>query len=114
MTFPYKPGAPPRDATADQLSEYLNRELSQIADALEQIHDVDKLYGTPPRPFDGMLRYADGVTWEPDNEHGEGFYGYWDGEWHYLACCDEGGGGGGCCYTTNAEQYSELTVQDQD
>jgi hypothetical protein len=97
---------PPRGATTDQLADYLNRQLRAIADALNQTLDWDKDYAEPPRPFDGMVRYADGTTWNPDATHGEGPYAYWDGEWHYLACCDEGGGGGGtagCCWTMSAQ-----------
>lgn len=97
---------PPRGATTDQLADYLNRQLRAIADALNQTLEWDKEHAEPPRPFDGMVRYADGSDWNPDSVHGEGPYQYWDGEWHYLACCDEGGGGGGgCCWTMSA--YAE-------
>jgi hypothetical protein len=108
----YVPDAPPRGATTDQLADYLVRELGRVNDAINQIPDLDKDYGSPPRVFDGMLRYADGVTWNPDATHGEGFYGYWDGEWHYLACCDDGGGGGGssCCVVRSKQDYTGINL----
>lgn len=114
MSLFYRNRPPPIGGSVDELMAYVDRELTHISNAFQQVLDVAKNYQSPLKLIDGMLRYADGVTWNPDAEHGEGFYGYWDGEWHYLACCDEGGGGGGCCYTTNASQTSELSTQDMD
>jgi len=43
---------------------------------------LDVLENEPADPFDGMIAYADGTSWDPGS--GEGFYGYENGAWVKL------------------------------
>ena len=36
----------------------------------------------PAKPRDGMIRLADGVSWNPGS--GRGFYGYSNAAWRFL------------------------------
>lgn len=48
----------------------------------QSILHLDVLENEPAEPFDGMLVYADGTSWNPGS--GEGFYGYEAGAWVKL------------------------------
>lgn len=48
----------------------------------QSILHLDVLENEPSDPFDGMLVYADGTSWNPGS--GEGFYGYENGAWVKL------------------------------
>lgn len=43
---------------------------------------LDILENEPPTPFNGMVVYADGTSWNPGA--GVGFYGYQNGAWVKL------------------------------
>lgn len=72
-----------------ELSRWLTGELTRIADSIDSVYEADLSNKAPSKARDGMVVYADGSYWNPDSSSGEGFYGYWNGTWHYF-----GGGGG--------------------
>lgn len=65
-------------------SQYLLSELQRIANAMNALADgeLSVVHVEPPKPFNGMIRYADGTDWDPGS--GEGFYGYENGAWVKL------------------------------
>lgn len=76
----YTPEPVPVDA--NQLQEYLERELRRISASIEQVHDHEGLYAEPSKKYVGIVRYADGVNWNPGS--GEGMY-YYDGtRWVFM------------------------------
>lgn len=62
----------------------LSAELLQIARAIQELQDAPmiKLYSPPDKLRDGMLRYADGTSWDPGS--GEGAYLYYNAVWNFL------------------------------
>lgn len=66
------------------VNDYLRDELAKIASVLSQVMDgqVDVTTVEPAKPRDGMIRLADGVTFNPGS--GRGFYGYSNGAWRFL------------------------------
>ena len=66
-----------------RLLDWLRREFHSIRDALAQAQpDLLPLSAAPPRPKEGMLRYADGVGWDPGA--GKGVYVYDGTTWVKL------------------------------
>lgn len=76
----YTPAAVP----SGSVNDYLRDELAKIASVLSQVMDgqVDVTTVEPAKPRDGMIRLADGVTFNPGS--GRGFYGYSNGAWRFL------------------------------
>lgn len=78
----YRLGRPPL-VVAEQkdLLDYINRELEQIqlAFSLMEFLKLKKCFEPPSKPREGMVVYADGVSWNPGS--GGGFYGYHGGSW---------------------------------
>ena len=64
--------------------EGTNRELQRIASAMSAIADgqLDVTTVAPAKPRAGMIRYTDGVSWNPGA--GAGFYGFHSGSWAKL------------------------------
>jgi hypothetical protein len=72
----------PGDVTSvANLLDYLMGELEAIERELPA-PDLGTINKAPTKPRDGMVRYADGVGWNPGS--GEGFYGYYAGSWKKL------------------------------
>lgn len=73
-TIRYRAEHPPTNA--DDLPEYLARELRRISLTLESLASgfLPKTHVEPAKPRNGMLRYADGTDWDPGS--GEGAYLY--------------------------------------
>ena len=68
--------------SADELSAFLRAELSKLQAAFNVLADgqLDLITVAPPKPRDGMMRYAAaGVLGT-----GQGFYGYYNGSWKVL------------------------------
>ena len=60
-------------------------ELRKIQEAMNNPQPflmLDTLYAAPPKPREGQIVKADGVTWNPGR--GAGFYGYRAGAWRFL------------------------------
>lgn len=73
-----------RALTLDKLAQYLLTELNAIEQAFNtsSITQLEPLAVEPEKPRDGMIIYADGVSWNPG--FGEGFYGREAGVWVKL------------------------------
>ena len=68
----------------NDFQEYVHRALTQIAEALEAIEDVQLpvLHVEPAKRNEGQLALADGTDWDPGS--GAGVY-RWDGAaWQFL------------------------------
>lgn len=79
MVLKYTPDNPPDDPK--DLGEWLGRELGRVADGITG--DYEATHREPPKLRAGMVRYADGVDWDPGS--GEGLYIYKsDNAWHLL------------------------------
>lgn len=78
----YSPAPVPTDPA--QLGAYLADELQGIAAVLAIVSagQVEKTHVAPPRPRDGMVRLADGTSWNPGS--GQGVYAYYNGAWRLL------------------------------
>jgi len=80
---PYNPYYTPQDPA--DYREYLSREFHNLKASMEQIHDLDVSSVPVETPREGMIRYADGVNWDPlgywaERGYGKGPYCY-DGEY---------------------------------
>jgi hypothetical protein len=73
----------PPDSPAE-IASFLRQELARLQDAFNTLADgqLDVTTVAPPKPRDGMLRLADGSSWNPGS--GSGFYGYRAGAWRFL------------------------------
>jgi len=76
----YTPEPAPLDPIA--LSAYIERELYRISDELKMVGDYGVTYAEPDRPKEGMVRYADGTSWNPGA--GKGLYVYDGTTWVKL------------------------------
>lgn len=78
----YVPGQVP-DNSAD-IPRFLKQELQQIQQAISLVQDgqIDVTTVAPSKPRDGMLRRADGTSWNPGS--GAGMYCYYGAAWHFL------------------------------
>jgi hypothetical protein len=65
-----------------ELTEWLRRELSAIFQGQSTILDLDVATEPPAHFREGMLRYADGVQWNPGA--GKGVYVYNGTAWTKL------------------------------
>lgn len=82
MTDEYRPLPTPQDYK--QIPEYLQKELARLADVISALRlgYIPKVYAAPDKPRTGMIRYADGTTWNPGS--GEGIYFYNGSVWTKL------------------------------
>lgn len=78
----YVPGQVPD--SKDDLPRFLRQELEQIRQTLSAVQDgqLDVTTVAPSKPRDGMLRRADGTSWNPGS--GAGVYCYYGAAWHFL------------------------------
>lgn len=65
------------------LAEYLSRLEQRISNAFTVKDDLEKQTVSPSKTTVGMIRYADGVAWDPGA--GEGMYGYLPAGWIHLS-----------------------------
>ena len=66
------------------LHTFLVDEFAKIQSAMAVLADgqLDAITVAPPKPRDGMLRRADGVSWNPGS--GAGVYCFYAAAWHFL------------------------------
>ena len=72
-------------STPEELASYLQKEIARIGVAMENLQEQLALIKTevpPGRPRDGMIRYADGTSWNPGA--GQGIYAFYAGVWNKL------------------------------
>ena len=76
----YVPGQVPEG----DLVRFLRQELQAISFALSAVQDgqIDVTTVAPSKPRDGMLRRADGTSWNPGS--GAGVYCFYGAVWHFL------------------------------
>ena len=75
----YAPNDPPADPA--QLQRYLREEFAKIAAAVLTLAagHLDVTFVAPPKPRQGDLRIADGVSWNPSG--GFGYYAFNGSAW---------------------------------
>ena len=80
----YVPGQVP-DSPAE-LTRFLRDELEQIRQVMSLMQDgqIDVTTVAPAKPRDGMIRRADGVSWNPLGT-GAGLFVYYGGGWKRAA-----------------------------
>jgi hypothetical protein len=79
----YTPSFPPPEV--EDVGIWTMMELLKITDSFAQMKQevtLELTVAEPPKVHDGLVRYADGVDWDPGA--GEGFYGYYQNGWHKL------------------------------
>ena len=78
----YVPGQVPDNK--DDLPRFLREELRQIQQAISLVQDgqIDVTTVAPSKPRDGMIRRADGTSWNPGG--GAGVYCYFSAAWNKL------------------------------
>lgn len=74
----------PVGLTPEDLLTYINSEFNKITITLDRLEQMvlDQTNVVPSKPRDGMLKYADGVNWNPGA--GQGIYAYYGGVWNKL------------------------------
>lgn len=74
----------PQFESFDDLSAFLSRELQRIAESQSETIAVElrPIFAPPQNPREGMIVFADGVTWNPGA--GAGSYEYRGGAWVKL------------------------------
>lgn len=68
-----------------ELIEILSREHARIGQAIEALKsqlDLTMYFVVPERPREGMIRFADGTSWNPGA--GRGVYAFYSGVWNKL------------------------------
>jgi hypothetical protein len=71
--MPWTPKKPPDNP--DDLSSYLDDELSSISSAVNQgFVELQVQYKLPTKPVPGLIVYADGTRWNPANGEGINWY----------------------------------------
>jgi hypothetical protein len=82
ISVSYIPAIAPQKA--EELRGFVQEELLRISQAIEvlALGHLPVTYVEPAKPYDGMLRYADGYYWNPGS--GEGAYIYYGGAWHVV------------------------------
>lgn len=77
----FSPESPPLN-TDPELGQYLARLEQRLDEALSTIFDLEQAANAPNKLNDGMVRYADGVNWDPG--FGEGLYLYANDQWNFM------------------------------
>lgn len=77
----YQPGSVP--VNAQELPQYLARELQAVADDMAAPLVLAPRAGAPARPQEGQVENADGTNWNPGS--GAGLYYYRAGAWVFIA-----------------------------
>jgi hypothetical protein len=93
MTQLYAPDQAPTfsDAELKQLVDYVSREYDKLANVLDHntVINFEEQFTALPKPQEGDLLYADGVSWNPGD--GQGFYMYINSAWVRVNNLDNGG-----------------------
>lgn len=74
--FEYSPEDPPADASAEEVARWALQELQKASIVINNLAGgaSGALAVAPKKPFNGMIRMADGVNWNPGS--GRGYYGF--------------------------------------
>jgi hypothetical protein len=80
----YTPSNMPTIQSIDDLRGYIERELETIAKSLNETTALElrPVFVEPARKREGMIVFADGVSWNPGG--GKGAYQYSAGAWVKL------------------------------
>jgi hypothetical protein len=80
----YYPEPVPYTDDLPYIREWLGREFANILVAFEGVEMIELVeeHIAPTGPREGMIKYADGVNWDPGN--GAGIYAYRDAAWRKL------------------------------
>lgn len=62
--------------------ELLEKRVTELEAGFTEAVVFRKHFAIPSRIFEGMLVYADGISWDPGS--GEGFYRYDGSSWNFL------------------------------
>jgi hypothetical protein len=93
MTQLYAPDQAPTfsDVELKQLVDYVSREYDKLANVLDHntVINFEEQFTDLPKPQEGDLLYADGVSWNPGD--GQGFYMYINSAWVRVNNLDNGG-----------------------
>jgi hypothetical protein len=93
MTQLYAPDQAPTfsDVELKQLVDYVSREYDKLANVLDHntVINFEGQFTSLPKPQEGDLLYADGVSWNPGD--GQGFYMYINSAWVRVNNLDNGG-----------------------
>lgn len=76
----YSPGPVPSEPA--ELQRYLREEFEKLAAAVNAPLQLSVTYVAPPKPREGMVRFADGTSWNPGA--GRGPYVYRGTAWVAL------------------------------
>lgn len=81
----YLPEAAPVTSLAD-LSAHVDRQFKLISNMLDMLADgqIERTYVVPTKLSDGMIRYADGTSWNPGSGRGMYFYDSTSAAWKFL------------------------------
>lgn len=73
-----------RPSNPEAFAEWVETCLFKIEASLALLSEghLPKTYVAPEKPYDGMVRYADGTSWNPGT--GEGAYIYYAASWKKL------------------------------
>src|SRR3990167_6746384 len=76
--------------TQEEILAYLQKVMPMVAEALRLFDDslFNKTNAAPGKTEEGMIRYADGVNWNP-NSQGQGYYHFDGTNWIKLQDQDE-------------------------
>lgn len=72
----YEPEPVPDGGGLPELRSYVGQELARLSALVNMLADgqIERSYAPPAKLIDGMIRYADGVSWNPGA--GRGIYRY--------------------------------------
>lgn len=114
MVSVYTPTIVPSDLNDPlKLQRWLSDELKLIATGMDAAQTVtlDPQFTVPVKPVEGVVYYADGVSWNPGR--GEGYYGYVNGVWvKFDAAAGQFVDSAIATYSTNAALTTILPVDD--
>jgi len=80
--LPYVPEQMPDGVADPLLINAIRREFDKIQSTFRLVSDFEVLHIAPPKPREGMVRFADGTDWNPGS--GAGIYEYRGAAWHKL------------------------------
>lgn len=84
MTEKYYPEPVPYTDDLPYIREFLFREFLRISASFEGVREIElEELSVEPTARAGMIKFADGVNWDPGN--GKGFYGYDGTSWIMLS-----------------------------